>query len=277
MVPKLVTARSCIPPSEDNPDDPGHDALTVALDRIDGMLVACAQLLTRRGTSVFFDMVSYACWDVEPTTAHLTRRADLGRSYFDCQDGECTDDRQATSYDGSARVVVDDAAISIVTRPDGKPIAQFPRPADVVADGLLRGDLVYLGRLLYVHTETDHRSQIRVLDGRGQAVATLPGRGLQIVDDDLVLAITDALHATAFEPRTRITRQLAGNDCTADELAGRTDASTRCTAALATTHLTDAVRFRGKLYAVDQDRRRFVELDPATFRERKALPLATCP
>lgn len=278
MVPKLAAARSCVPHIEDNPEDPGHDSLTIELDRLGNELVACAQLPTRRDVSVFFDRVSYACWNLDPATAHLTRRADLGRSYYRCQDGGCVpEDHQATSYDGSARVVVDDTSVTILARPGDKEIARFPTPTDLVGKAMFRDDLAYVGHLIYIHPLDDGPARFEVYDERGTQVATLPGGEMHVVDDDLVVVATDPLHATLFDPRTKKTRTFAAAGCTNDELHVSTDASPGCQAAVLATHLTDAIRFRSKLYAIDQFKPALVELDPATFRERKKLPLAVCP
>jgi hypothetical protein len=278
MVPRLAAAQSCVPRSEENAEDPGHDTLTIELDHLGSELVACVQQPTRRDVSVFFDVVSYACWNVDPATGHLTRRADLGRSYYRCQDGGCATDgnNQATSFDGTARVVLDGAKIAMRARPGDAELASFPTPAAFVGKELLRGEIAYIGHLIFLRSQSDNSAQFEVFDERGTQVATLSGRELQVVDDDLVLAIGDELRATAFDPRTRTTRALSSAGCTHDDFHEAPEPSPGCRAAVAATHF-DAVRFKGKLYGIDQIKRALVELDPATFRERKRVPIATCP
>lgn len=231
---------------------PDDEPITLALDTFDDHLVACAQVITRRGGSVFLDPVSYACWNVAPKTAAVTRRDDLARSSFRCQAGGCTpyEDRTVTSYDGTEQLAFDDAAhtLSITTRA-GTAIRSFASPAELAGAEPLRGDLTYVGHTIFAVTD----STTLVLDDHGQPIAHIAGHDVHVLDAGHVLITEDNQHATSYDLATRKTRRVQ----------------------LPTPYAADAVRFHDALYAVD-DARRLAVLDPATLRVRQTRPLAAC-
>jgi hypothetical protein len=272
IAPKLHD--DCLPRYELPPDSADDNSITIALDRLGDDLVACAQMITRRDVSVFHDYVSYACWNLDPKTGRLTRRSDLGRAYFRCQDGGCPagDSLPAISYDGATAVTVDAKQMSITDRKTGAVKARFEIPDELVDHPFFRGDLTYLDHLLYARAD-DH---VYVFDDSGNRIATLPGLEVQIVDDDLVLAIPDPLHATSFEPRTRAMRGISNPGCAVHEQSEQTDRHADC-AGFPATHFVDAIRYHGRLYGFDQPARQLVELDPVSFRARRSQQLAICP
>lgn len=244
----LAKARDCVPPRD--------DTVTLALDAYDGRLVLCAQAMTRRDVSVFFDEVSYACWNLDPATAAVSRRADLGRAYFRCQDGTCQagDFNKAISYDGTEEIVLTEATqeVSIRARPAGTLVRSFKGPAAFAGQELLRGHLTLVGHTIFAVFDYS----ILVLDDRGGARGKLEGIDLHVVDEGHVLAIRDieGQHATLYELATRKATPIA---LTAKYLAG-------------------AVRHGGTFFAVDGDARKLVTLDPKTLQPRRALPLPIC-
>lgn len=242
----LQRAKDCVPQKE--------GLLELALDSYDGKLVLCAQALTRRDVSVFFDDVSFACWNVDPATAAVTRRPDLGRSYFQCQDGTCPmlTINRFVSHDGTKEVALAEgkAELSIFARPGGALIRSFTGPATLAGQELHRGELLLLGdTILAVADQVVH-----VLDSRGAVRGKLDGHYLHVVDAGHVLAIRDERRATLYE--------LASGKSTPISLTAR--------------YLERAVRHGGAFFAVDSDARKLVTLDPKTLQSRRSLPLPLC-
>jgi hypothetical protein len=251
LQPLLAPMQSCVPRADliAEPEGEGYgDELELALDVVGNQLVVCAQYATRRGISVFFDPVSYACWNVDPANGHVARRADLARSYFDCQDGSCPPGPldEVTSYDGASLLVFDGAGhrFTIEAR-DGEPIRSFAAPVELVEPG--RGELVYVGHTILVIID----KTIRVLDDRGAARTTLAGTLVHVVDDDHVVVGGDD--------------QLALYDLAANTSAPLGNAK----------YLTTAVRLGDALYEIDDNRRIFM-FSAATFALRGSMPLPTC-
>jgi len=179
-------AKDCIPKS---------DEVTVALDAYDGKLVACAQVMTRQGASVFLDNVSFACWNVDPN-GKLSRRADLGRSYFECQDGCPTEvgyRNGAIAYDGKKLSLASEDAVTIYERkPDGtkgavvttiKPVPDAFSPDVAYVGGMFLGD--------------GH-----VFDETGTELATLPIGDVRVLDDAHVIVV-DGKRGTLFDLTTK--------------------------------------------------------------------------
>jgi hypothetical protein len=251
----LAKAKDCVPPHDPSLTlTPHGETLSLALDSYDGKLVLCAQAITRRDVSVFFDFVSYACWNVDPATAAVSARADLGRAHFRCQDGACSaGDRRSISHDGTEVLVFSEAKgeLSIVTRPGGAPVRSFPSPPAFAGQEFLRGQLTLVGHTIFGIVD----SSITVLDDRGAARGTLEGRELQVVDAGRVLVIRDEQHATLYELATRRTTPIA---LTAPYIAG-------------------AVQHGGAYFAVDGDARKLVLLDGKTLQPKRTLPLRLCP
>jgi hypothetical protein len=250
----LATVGNCVPRSRYDEAIPlAPEGLPLALDSFDGRLVLCAQSATRRDVSVFFDDVSYACWNVDPATAAVSRRADLGRSYFRCQDGACPegDTFEAISRDGTERLVYDEAkqALSLFTRPGGALVRSFPFPrgADLA---FWRGTLTLVGHTIFVVTEDG----ILVLDDRGKPLGKLSGSELNVVDEGAVLAVRDERHATLYELATRKSTPIA----------------------LAAPYLAGAIRHGGGFYAVNSKARKLVKLDPKTLQPLRTLAFPIC-
>ena len=258
LAPVFAKATDCIPEYGVAPDTAGDDEqrLKLALDALDGKLVVCAQLLTRRGGSVFLDPVSYACWDVDPATAALTRRPDLGRSYFQCQDGACgPGDDRAVSFDGSEVVerVRDRGAIEVRSRAKdgtiGEVARKFATPAALADVEFMRGDLVDVGGVLLARAD----DMIHVYDGRGAEVAKLAGDTVVVLDAGHVLVYLQ----THPDPVTVL------------DVATRRKKQARLVPAFA----VRPAALGGKMYALDG--RELVALD-ASFRELKRRPLKPC-
>jgi hypothetical protein len=253
LAPLLASATTCIPRADLlGPDD---EPIALALDTFDDHLVVCAQVTTRRDVSVFFDPVSYACWDVDPKTANLTRRADLARAYFRCQDGSCPpgSTNRVISYDGTEALAFDDAlhTFAITTRA-GAPVASFPRPPDFAGREFLRGELTSIAHTTFAVTEA---GTLVVLDARGTVLDHLANVALGEVH------VMDATHVLAATADRAMIYDLTTN---AHRIVKRPGKLAR-----------GAVRFRDKLYAID-DARALALLD-ATFAVTKTRPLATCP
>lgn len=248
--PLLAAARDCVPRADLLGAD--DEAVTLALDAFDDHLVACAQVVTRRGGSVFFDLVSYACWNVDPKTAAVTRRADLARSYVRCQEGSCApyEDRAVTSYDGTERLAFDDARheLSITTRA-GAVVRSFPSPAELAGMEPLRGDLTYVGHTIFAVGEHG----VVVVDDHGQILGHVAGRDVHVMDAGHVLVAEDEQHATLYDLATHKNRRI--------QLPAPSAAHT--------------VRFHDVLYAVD-DAHRLAVLDPDTLRVRQTRPFVVC-
>jgi hypothetical protein len=285
IAPWLSHADACIPPSDallrGQPEHglPGDDDLTIALDAYADHLVACAQLLTRRGNSVFFDQVSYACWNVDPARGTLARRTDLPRAYLDCRDGRCAPAAaEWPSYDGKEVVVRDDdrRAFDVFARdPDGKhgrrlrtiaePADPVGEPAEIVAD---------LGGVVFIAVE----DSIVAVDERDRPVAHFKATRAEILDATTVRIVVNPLHVVDVDVAARRSLAFALPGCTADELTGRRDqVSPTCDDALVSAHLVDAIRFGDVLYAIDNAGRRLDVLDPATYRATASRSLAVCP
>lgn len=238
LAPLFRSAQTCIPKAKD---------VEVAVDIIDGKLVACAQVLTRQGGSVFLDLVSFGCWDVDLATGKLALRADKGRSYFACQDG-CpgeTGYRAGTiSYDGTRIALQDDTSAKIYERaPDGTRGTLVstisPLPADFDASGL---DGIYLAGHFLVPGH--------VFDERGKAVATLPAGDIRVFDDTHAIVVVGK-RASLFDLTTKTSRAVR----------------------LPEAYRTGPVGHAGKAYAVTG--RTLVVLDGKLRRER-TLKLASC-
>jgi hypothetical protein len=196
LAPVFAQAPDCIPAYNAPPGNAVDDEqLNLAIDALDGKLVVCAQFWTRRDVSVFLDRVSYACWDVDQPTAALTRRRDLGRSYFQCQDGTCPPGQdRVVSFDG--REVVEDVRyrgeIEVRSRAKdgtvGEVARTFSTPAALANAEFDGDDLVDVGgALLAVVDDT-----VRMYDGRGAEVARLSGDTIEVVDAGHVLVFLRA-------------------------------------------------------------------------------------
>lgn len=248
--PLLAAARDCVPRADLL--GPDEEAVTLALDTVDDHLVACAQVVTRRGGSVFLDPVSYACWNVDPKTAAVTRRADLARSYLRCRAGGCApyEDRTETSYEGTEQLAFDDAKheFTITTR-TGAAVRSFASPPELAGAEPLRGDLTYVGHTIFaVAGET-----VLVLDDHGRALGHAAGSGVHVMDAGHVLVTEDEQHATLYDLATHATRRVQ----------------------IPAPYMAEAIRFHDMLYAID-DARRLAVLDPSTFRVRQTHPLVVC-
>jgi hypothetical protein len=247
LAPILAGARDCIPSVTE-------DTLLMSLDSYDGKLVACAQVLTRRSVSVNYDLVSYACWNLEPATGKLARRGDLGRSYFRCQDGKCApgETNRTVSYDGRSRLVFDDAKhlVTIASR-DGKSSRSFRAPNELAGAELFAGELVLLGTTWFAHGD----NATIAFDDSGKLLARLPFGELRALDAThvLIIPVDNPMTSTIYDVAARATR----------------------TVTLPGAFAATAVRHRGALYAMDEHR--FVALDPETFVERSRVPLKVCP
>jgi hypothetical protein len=250
----LATVGNCVPASRIDESHPAmREVLSVALDSFDGHLVLCAQSSTRRDVSVFFDDVSYACWNVDPATAAVSRRADLGRSYFRCQDGACPpgETYEVISRDGTERLVYSDTKqeLSLYTRPGGALVRSFPFPAGA-GQAFWQDTLTLVGHTIFVVTD----GGIHVLDDRGKPIGKLGGSNLHVVDEGAVLAIRDARHATLYDLATRRSTPIA----------------------LTSAYLAGAVRHGGAFYAVNSKARKLVTLDPKTLQPVRKLSLPIC-
>ena len=243
--PLLATAQSCVP-RRGLLGRNDEDQIELALDAFDNHLVVCTQVLTRRDVSVFFDPVSYACWNVDPATGALARRGDLGRSYFRCQDGGCAPlaDATANGYSAGTRVVYDEAKHKLEIT-DGKPTA-IASPAELTDHEPLRGELTYVGQTLFAITD----KSVIVLDRAGHELGREPGDEVHVVDDTHVLVFGKSSQQTLHDLSPHKTRKVT------------VPARLR------------PVQLAGTLYAIDGARRLAV-LD-AAFRVKTTRPLATC-
>lgn len=267
---KLAGAQTCVPAAtpldvENSPDD----RITLSIDALGHDLVVCAQAVTRRDVSVYADYVSYACWNIDPTTGWLTRRRDLGRSYYRCQDGACPAGATSEiSFDGKSRVDTSETTLAIVDRDTGAVRSAITPDRDLAHQAWVRGDLTYVGTTLFAHIGDD----VIVYTDHGAKLATLPGRATHVVSDHLVIVTAEDFSGTAFDLTSHATRRIKVPDCpsTID------DATTKCEDSLRLSHLEDAVEFRRALYAVDNDARKLVIVDPKTYRQRSTKQLAIC-
>lgn len=242
----LAKAQTCVPSQDEQ--------IRLALDSYGGKLVLCAQVSTRRDVSVFFDDVSYACWNVDPTSAAVSRRADFGRSYFQCQDGSCQpgDHNKAVSYDGTQQVVLAEAKpeLSVLARPAGTLVRSFSAPPAFGGQELLRGELTLVGHTIFGIVD----QTIYMFDDQGSMRGKLDGNSLQVADDGHVLAVRDEQHATLYEIATRKSTPIT----------------------LAAPYIAGAVRHAGTFFAVDGENGKLVTLDPKTLQPRRSLVLPIC-
>jgi len=267
---KLADAQTCIPAAtpldlENSPDD----RITLSIDALGHDLVICAQAITRRDVSVYADYVSYACWNIDPTTGWLTRRRDLGRSYYRCQDGSCTPGATSEiSFDGKSRIEASETKLAIVDRDSGAVRSTITPELDIAHQAWVRGDLTYVGTTLFAHID----ETIVVYDDHGRRLATLDGRTTHVVSDHLVMVVAEDLHGTIFDLASHATRQIKVPGCPSPS----EDQMQKCWDSLKLTHMEDAVEFRGALYGIDNETRQLVIVDPKTYRQRSAKQLAIC-
>ncbi len=193
LAPVIEHANDCIPSAaKDRNGEPIE--LSVAIDAFDGKLVACLQSLTRQGGSVFFDRVSHVCWNVDPASGKLTRRSDLSRAFFACQDG-CDGNEDVSyhagtiSYDGH-RVAVwpeePEGPITIYELPAKKQVTSFKQDA-------LDFTALYLGNVLI---------EGAAYDETGTEIAKLPAGEARVLDDTRAI-IVDGKQATIFNVSTK--------------------------------------------------------------------------
>lgn len=159
------------------------------LDAYDGHVVVCMQAMTRRGTSVFSDMVNYACWNVDPATGKASKRGDLGRSYFRCQDGACAPDsgHRAVSWDGASILTVDDKTVR-VTDKAGKERASFATPKALQRQNFQSGDLTLVGHTIFaIYDDVVH-----AYSDAGKDLGSFDGRDLHVIDATLVASLLPA-------------------------------------------------------------------------------------
>jgi hypothetical protein len=287
LAPWLLHADTCIPPRDalqrghGNSGLPDDGALLLGLDVYDDHLVACTDVFTRRGNSVFFDRVSYGCWNVDATTGKLARRADLPRAYLDCRDGGCPagDNAAWPSYDGHEVVVRDDdrRMFDVYARDAqggrGKKLRSFKTPDDPVGEpASIAADL---GGVVFVAVPED---KVVVVDERGRELHHDPGSFVHVLDATTARILANPLHAVDFDVVARRATAIALPGCVAGELGSPSDQrSAECSDALATTHLGDAVRLKGTLYAVADAGRRLLVVDAASYRATASRALAVCP
>ena len=275
MASVFAGAKTCIPSpaTVGDPADPMHQ-LGLALDAFDGHLVACAQVPTRRGVSVFFDLVSYACWNVDPATAKLERRLDLARAYFDCASG-CDDNSRAVAYDGKTVVTYAAGKLAIAPRAAdgtaGAVIRTLPAPAGLGDDDeLLRGDLIALPHAIAVHVGGEF---VVIDDSTGTELARAPGIAAGVVDDTHLLVLpppppgtdeVDAPPSSPPPPPPKFTASLI--DVAHKKITHLT---------LPDNAIADVVSLAGKTYAIAG--RTLLELDAATFAVKSHRALPACP
>ena len=265
----LATAQTCVPAAtpldlENSPDD----RITLSIDAFGPDLVICAQAVTRRDVSVYADYVSYACWNIDPRTGWLTRRRDFGRSYFRCQDGSCPAGATSEiSFDGKSRIDTTDITFDIVDRDSGTVRRTIKPDLDIKHQAWVRGDLTYVGTTLFAHIDDN----IVIFGDRGTKLATLPGRATHVVSEHVVMVTGDDFAGTVFDLTSHTTRRITVPSCPTTE-----DQMQRCMDSLKLSHLDDAVEFRGVLYALDNDARKLVIVDPKTYRQRSTKQLAIC-
>ena len=244
LAPQLVRALTCFPAGDD---------FEPAIDAYDGHLVLCAQALTRRGVSAFSDRVSYACWNLDGGV--MARRTDVGRGFFDCQDGTCTGElTEVTSYDGHTLLVYDDQQqrIAIFERmPDGSRGArahEFALPADVPTDNLLAWAFVHAGRTIFARDG----ERTFVLDDDGKLLGSTPGERIDVGDDSHVLV--------------REAEAVAGTWWVAGKPHKRS---------LARKYSSGPVVLDGKAYALAGTR--LYTLDATTLAEKSSRAIPSCP
>ncbi len=271
MAARFATADDCIPAGPLAPDGVGDviepNVLVLALDSYAGALVLCSQAWTRRNISVFFDRVSYACWQIDPKTAALHRRADLGRSYWACQDGNCEPAAQPTnaavasdgavvSRDGTEWLIAESSSdLQIYARTAagarGALVRSFPRPAELVGKEPLPGELALVGHSVIAAEQ--NKDAFIVLDDRGVRIAELAGTQLHVIDDARI---------AVWPPEDRQPVQVF-------------DLRTREQSAVTSPFVKTAVGHAGSLFAIDAAKRSLIALTPA-FAVRASLPLKTC-
>jgi hypothetical protein len=260
LVPLFEHAERCIPrgaPHQEDPPQPS-DEIVLGLDAFAEQLVVCAQVDTRRGGSVFSDLVSYACWNVDPASGQLERRKDLARAFFACRDGACPPEAtDVASYDGRGLLVYDEASqpVQLFARnadgSRGARVRSFAVPPELRALDPMHGAFVYVGRAIFVRDGAPARTL--ALDDEGHVHGSVAGDDIRVVDDGHVLVIDHRSHrASLFDLSTFATSRVSLDPALA----------------------SGPVAFAGHAYALAG--RTLVELDPTTFRGRKRLALATC-
>lgn len=243
----LQAAERCIP---------RHKDFRLSIDAFGDKLVVCAQAETREGSSVFFDMVSFACWNVDPASAKLVRRADLGRGFFACQDGcngEVAYGRGIVAYHGRSMLYWDDD--------DKHPIEIYSRKADgtrgdktasfllpPAASQTLVHQIVYVGPGII---GSDAQGTNIVFDETGKVLAQVPPGWVRVMRETLIAFVAER-QATLL-----------------DLAVGKTTVVT-----LDKPYSAGPVVFRDKAYAIIG--RSLNVLDATTLQFRKSLPLPFC-
>ncbi len=279
LAPWLLHADACIPPRDalqrghDDSGLPDDGALLLALELYDDHLVACTDACSRAAATRCSSTASAtrALQDVDAATGKLARRADLPRAYMDCRDGGCPpgDNAAWPSYDGHEVVVRDvrsTCMFDVYAARDaqgsrGKKLRSFKTPDDPVGEPAtsIAADL---GGVVFVGVPED---KVVVIDERGRELHHEPGSFVHVVDATTARILDNPLHAVDFDVVARRATAIALPGCLADELGSPSDQrSTQCSDALATTHLGDAVRLKGTLYAVADAGRRLLVVDAAS-------------
>ena len=239
LAPLLAHADHCFPASDD------FDAV---VDGFDGHVVVCAQAETRRGVSAFFDWVSYACWNADGV---LTRRADLGRSFYNCADGACAGEPDGSiSYDGRSYLAYDVAQhrVTITDRTSKARTHTFVLPAAVPAEKVLAWEFVYAGHTIFARAG----ERTFALDEQGHVLGSLAGATIDVADDRHVfLHSWDSTSGLWFVDGKPHKRTVARIYRSGPALVG------------------------GKAYAIDK--RTLYTLDASTLAEKSSRALTICP
>jgi hypothetical protein len=259
LAPLFAHAAACVPRS---------NKLALDLEAFDGHLVACAQARTRRDESVFFDSVSYACWDVDPANGGLARRTDHGRAFFACRDGKCEPETpEVTSYDGRALLVYDDVKHPLEIyerRADGSRGARthsFAVPPELAKANPDHGEVVYVGQTIFARGS----DTTVVLDDAGHVLGTAPGNRVDALDDTHAL-IRTIEHEDAPDPdHLAIRSSLRGTLWAEGHGAPVT---------LDRDYTAGPVLLGSAAYALAG--RTLYVLDPKTLHAKKSYPIATC-
>lgn len=237
LAPIFAKADDCIPTSNDPP-------ITIAIDAFEDALVACAQVRTRQGATVFVDNVSYTCWNVDPKNGALTKRTDRARAYFGCQDGcpgEVAFRSGSISWDGKR----------IVLRGIENTVDVYERETDGSKGSLVKtfavpkyeDVILHIGSLFF----TDGGL---VLDEAGKTVARLPRGPVRVVDAKRVIHV-DSSRGTLFDLATK-RKQLRR----LEHMYG-----------------SGPIAFDGTLYAIAD--RKLVELN-ARLKKKREISLPAC-
>jgi len=257
---RLARAQTCVPRGTKVVDGemPPDDAVFLVLESTGNDLVVCGQAQTRRGASVFLDPVSYACWNVDPKTAFLTRRRDIVRGWFGCADGMCAPDtRQWPSYDGTRTVRVEDDSkkVEILDRTASTLVTSFARPPEF-GDSPLTGELALMPTTI-IAVESAAK-KVHVFDLTGKHLASAAGDQFHVVSPGAVIAGTDDVRLQRIDLATHAVTKL--------------DAVPE-----AKSYWWSTVEHRGTVYAVDNATRMLFVLDPKTFAVTSRKQLAICP